>query len=815
MKCFICTICLLQWFAVAPHAQVPDPEHTYPRDAHLVPVSNAANLQRELDTHKKIILEPKDYGDVGVTMRSGYEIYGLPGTRLLHVIVEGGTSHAVVSGISCGGLKFPKSDLVIKENLFFNIYTSMLKISEARLENNKFVDIFGKIIAETESTGYLRNNRFIRCTVHSAFPQLSLKGNYKYPSYGNVFLWFNFLSGHAENAVIEKQKSLTIAGVDAEIYSNGYSLFDVKEVENLTIVGVAGGDNKKDQVPLAKLNVDKALIYGMNIHTNDNIPHINISPKTKSLSMINSRNYNLKFEGGSTRFTDAFKSHDSILFNGASARDLSSDQKTELDDAMSFPTGKPWEVFEHDTSIPKRRPDSAVINDHTAYLQSLIDAKDVVLLDPGVYYISKPLILEGHQALIGWGKGKTVIRALSNDINMIQNQQRNGANEIIYRPKFNVAQLSLENGKNGIYYTANDDGTDQITVVNTFLSNVEFYNMSYAGIHLDYSNCEGVAFDNNLLDHLDFFKCKYGVKQTSVCDCPVWPCPYTDKTAFYRCRFIENGIGVDLTAKRQNNNNGWIECLFKNNEEIDLSLYANANPLIALCKFESPTTKYILKNAFRPLVLHSTINSGKSEASIFSGNASVHGVDIKANNAMLFSNPKWPMTLTNSTITGTVSMKNFGNGVLYNNAFTGDSTFSSKLVQFVKGVNTVIIDANSAPAPGILIDEYDCNGDVSGSAYIDDCGNCAGGETGIIANECDTEIKSSNTNISFKLYPNPTDGTLYLTHPGEWKIFNLNNVTLMKGTDQVIDVSMFRDGLYFLQVETEDLMLIEKFLIRK
>lgn len=704
MKSLICSIFIMHVITMAVTAQVPDPGHTYPRDAHLVPVSNAAKLQKELDKYKKIILEPEDYGFFGVTIKSNYEIYGLPGTKLRHVIVEGGTEHAVVSGIDCGILKFPRSQEVTKENLFFDIRATQFKIEEGRLENNQFVYLFGKILADTKSTGYLRNNRFIRCTVHSAFPQLALRGNDEYPSYGNVFLWFNFLSGHRENAIIEKQKSFTIAGVDAEIYSNGYSLFDVRDVENLTMIGIAGGDNKKDQVPLARLNAKKSLIYGMHINTRDEVPAFHIGDNVQSIAMVSASDYDLNFESSKTNFTDIFKSNNSAKFNGIDARNLTNQQLTDLNNAISFPTGKPWEIYDHSTHIPSRRPDSAVINDHSAYLQSLIDAQDVVFLDPGVFYISQPLILAPHQALIGHGKGKTVIRALG-DINMIVNRQKTASDEIIYRPRFNLAQLSLENGKNGIYYSADSDGTDQITVVGTFLSNVEFYNMSYAGIHFDYSNCEGVAFDNNLLDHLDFFKSTYGVKQTTVCNCPKWPCPYIDKTAFYRCRFIENNTGVDLSAKRQNNNNGWIECLFKDNKEVDLSLYANANPLIALCRFESPYTNHVIKNAFRPLILHSTINSSKSGASIFSGYAQVYGVTVKGQNAKLFANPKWPLILCNSTITGNVSIGSMGKGVLYNNTFEGNKLLSKKLVQFTNGECTVIIDEDSNPVPAILIEE--------------------------------------------------------------------------------------------------------------
>lgn len=694
-------VSLLNFIDLDLKAQVPNPLQRYPLDAHLVPVSEAFFLQRELNTHNKIILEPANYG-VDISIKSNQEIYGLPGTRLGNITVEEGTSHAVISGVRCSALVFPESEQITKENLFIGLSVSLVLIKNARLENNRFVNLLGKIIGNSESTGYLRNNRFIRTTVHTAHPQLFLSGNDDYPSYGNVFLWFNFLSGKAENAIIKKHKNVAIAGVDAEIYSNGYSLFDVSEVDNLTLFGVAGRSSNNDKEPLVKLDVNKALIYSMKIEANKDITNIKTGENAGSLAMLNSDDYNIKLNNE----IDYVKinNNSEILLSEMSGKNLNMQQKNKLKESLSFPKGEPWKIYEHDTSLPERRPDSVHIKDHTEYLQSLIDSRRVVLLDSGVYYISRPLVVEPYQVLIGWGKGKTVIRALSSDIDMIENQQMNSDDEIINRPRFNIAQLSLENGRNGICYSIDDDGGRSVMVVRTFLSNVEFYNMSNAGIHLDYSNCNGVAFDNNMLDHLDFFKCKYGIKQSSVCDCSKWPCPYVDKTAFYRCRFIGNNVGVDLSAKRQNNNNAWIECLFKDNQSTDISAYGNANPVIALCQFESPLANHIIKDAFRPLVLNSLINSGKPGATLFSGHALVEGVIIKARDAELFSTSKWPLSISNSTINGKVSISNLKNGILYNNRFEDDKSLNKKLIQFKNGESSVILEESSNPAPGILID---------------------------------------------------------------------------------------------------------------
>lgn len=73
---------------------------------------------------------------------------------------------------------------------------------------------------------------------------------------------------------------------------------------------------------------------------------------------------------------------------------------------------------------------------------------------------------------------------------------------------------------------------------------------------------------------------------------------------------------------------------------------------------------------------------------------------------------------------------------------------------------------------------YDCNGTLDGTAEFDACNKCAGGDTGIVPvtdfEDCDNIVTSVDAAESFKfqLYPNPSNGTLYIESnaPGTYEV---------------------------------------------
>lgn len=139
---------------------------------------------------------------------------------------------------------------------------------------------------------------------------------------------------------------------------------------------------------------------------------------------------------------------------------------------------------------------------------------------------------------------------------------------------------------------------------------------------------------------------------------------------------------------------------------------------------------------------------------------------------------------------------------------------------------------------------FDCNGDLNGSAYTDECENCVGGNTGNEActqdcygdwggtaalDVCD-QCAGGNTGIipvtdsqnciatsiddfeaQFNLaYPNPTSGQLYLKETTSWILLDMTGVELQRGMTNSISLEAYRPGIYFLQVHDEMIKVVKE-----
>lgn len=111
---------------------------------------------------------------------------------------------------------------------------------------------------------------------------------------------------------------------------------------------------------------------------------------------------------------------------------------------------------------------------------------------------------------------------------------------------------------------------------------------------------------------------------------------------------------------------------------------------------------------------------------------------------------------------------------------------------------------------------YDCNGDPDGTAYIDSCGNCAGGNTGIEpvldASNCGgvglIEMNSDQT-APVRIYPNPAGESVRIESS-----LSVLNLELYNGRGErllqtcvdrsaKIDMSMYAPGLYYFRIQNE------------
>jgi hypothetical protein len=274
---------------------------------------------------------------------------------------------------------------------------------------------------------------------------------------------------------------------------------------------------------------------------------------------------------------------------------LSSTAQTTLRGMMVNPTrtGQTWEgpIF---AAIPNpagpnwnqnlsSRPDS------TAYIQNLIDTQGIASLPAGTYYISAPLKIGAGEGLVGAGMHNTVIIAKSSTIDMIVNRGEAG---------LNLADLTLQGGRNGIHHQS-PNSTTMLQFSTMLLSHVTFRNMANAGIVIQ----DIFGWDNNFVDYVNFVNCPSGIQQlpsstymggseetATMC--------YMDKTVFYGCQFVGCGTAVNLTAKRTNHLNAWVNCLFKDNTAAAMKMQNCKAHLVANCHF--------INNAGNPAVQNDT-----------------------------------------------------------------------------------------------------------------------------------------------------------------------------------------------------------------
>ncbi|MEC9303142.1 MAG: fibronectin type III domain-containing protein, partial [Bacteroidota bacterium] len=156
-------------------------------------------------------------------------------------------------------------------------------------------------------------------------------------------------------------------------------------------------------------------------------------------------------------------------------------------------------------------------------------------------------------------------------------------------------------------------------------------------------------------------------------------------------------------------------------------------------------------------------------------------------------------------IYGTFTIENFNDGVLViasslpdnNNVTNGNSQTininnlfltpaTAQVITFSSTINSELSDVDvQTSTQNILC--LDCNGDLGGSAFIDSCGNCVGGNTGnvpCISFSPDVSVSLSNTNcdslssltISVSQDANEPDmsTSLFVSNLGSFDIVNMN-----------------------------------------
>lgn len=198
-------------------------------------------------------------------------------------------------------------------------------------------------------------------------------------------------------------------------------------------------------------------------------------------------------------------------------------------------------------------------------------------------------MLKAGQGIIGAGANKTVIIAKSPSIDLIKGASHYNDKTVV--TSFVLADLTLQGGLNGMNHSAAGSGQGAYYNLIT-LSHVTFRNMANAGILID--NIYG--WDNNFIDHTNFYRCKTGIKQRpdhNYVGGDHIGMTFLDKNVFYQTQFAENDVAIDWQAKRGNNLNAFINCLFKNNAQT-INLTNSDSTFFANSIFETASEQTLL-----------------------------------------------------------------------------------------------------------------------------------------------------------------------------------------------------------------------------
>jgi hypothetical protein len=614
----------------------------YPIDAYHVGVENKLLLQTALSSNLTIRLDANaDYSASGLpqlVISSGQRVYGLPGTVVPPIVVTPGTTMSVLSRLKSASVTFPISSISTHDNLFLSINSRAIAVG-ATLDKNLFVDWNGGLQLDASSTGRICNNRFIRTLAHGNYnPYLLLKGNAQNVSTNNVFLFYNFLTPPGNSTDLSGQQDLTMVGVDAEAWNNfGWGQHAVittaSDVGTLRFFVANGGDNSHLATdPAATGYFDIAAQKFLLFNDISTAPH---NPKTHLQSTVQSAVMLSMYPGlNAPRNGFLQDSNATFLYQAANPGSvqtpLSVASVQSLHDAMiglaNMRTGQSWEAPIYDPvpdpGGPSWNQDLASKHDSTSYIQNLIDTNGVAFLPAGTYYISQPLRLKSTQGLIGAGMSETLIVASDPTIDMIIGDDH--ASQMYQKDQLLLSDLTLQGGKNGLHHDPNGSGSGaQYNFI--FLSHVTFRNMSNAGIFID----RIVAWDNNLVDHVNFVNCGTGFLQLvdpSYVGGNSNGMMFMDKTVFYRNQFIGNGLAMNLPARRPNGLDMWVENLFQDNQNGVANMTANLSGVMANSDFINNGGPSILRNDGNDFNLVSDrFSGGTSVQSLFNGAFSVEG----------------------------------------------------------------------------------------------------------------------------------------------------------------------------------------------
>ena len=640
---------------------------TFPEDAFVVTSADRTSLQTLLDTHDVLRLMPGDYrtgGPSSLTIGSDQAIIALTPTKFPDIQVAAGARRTRIEGLQQLDISFMPG-ASIRYGCFRNLREASIIVDGAIVERNLFVAMFNtNLFVDTSQSGHFSDNRFIKLNSHGKNLPINIKGDSARTSGGNAFLLVDSQTPPGSVLSIDGQRDISFVSVDIEAYNWNRAeaapfALRVRNTGTFRAYHSSGMTRLGDTTNPA-FDIDAEKIFFHRFTANTASPTLRVGPLNEFLfSWRNNLSEMLIDDDASDglrffaqEYRDAGLLSD-VSFSVGDTRltqEPAASIATPLRTALTQPSASvPWSIPTFG-AIPNPTGSNWNSNlaqqvDESAAIQAMIDNQGVAYLEPRVYYIGSPIVLDAGEGLVGAGVNKTAIVALSPDIDMITLAWTNIPQCLPITDSFTLAEITLQGGRNGV--RSNTGGTQ---INRSTVSHVTFRNMANAGILI-----EGTyGWDNNVLSYVNYVDSAYGILQQGqpkVDSCYAngeWDSmSYLDKTVLYRNQFLRLGRAIELNPTRANNLNGIVESSFEGSTVSAIALGGgNKDIMIASSRFVDNAGNPTISGS--AVIVNSAFEAGRAQSLLGHG-TSVEGSLIKAGSA------------TNATLFGYVAPGDFRN----------------------------------------------------------------------------------------------------------------------------------------------------------
>jgi hypothetical protein len=681
--------------------------------AYLLPIAEKANLQTALDTYGSVRLGAGDYSGVDIVMKSNQRLYGHPSlTKVSNITIAAGSSNVYLSNLFMNSNQIifqagtPITNCTLK-----TIKWATITATNAKIENNIFINIMSQINFNCSTSGYIRNNKIYKHQVQGPSPALTLKGNSTTPSYGNVNVFSNYLTPLSTGAELDNIAGINFIGLDSEGWNlsktSTKAMLTASNMGNIKITDFGGGNGYAPGYETPAFDIQANNLFFLNKGIGSSVATTNPSKARANtnvflVSGLDDDEYDVEGTGFDFR-THFFDDDHSTYNNFTPYYNKMAQSSTIVDsgilsnitsailDIQHPPIARPTFETLPDPLGSTWKTDRGGKTDSTSYIQNLINTKGIAELPEGIFYISSTLsmIVDGTKGIVGAGTGKTVIVGLTDTFPLISLvESANGDNNFL------LSNLTLQGGSIGVFAP---DAIDMIAFTN--MNYVVFRNQNY-GIQL----YRIFGFDNCFFDHVSFVNCNVGFFQDPD---PVYTfanAGYIDKTLFYQAQFINCGIATSMYATRADNLNVWIDCKFMGNN-LAVGMAGNNYPIFANCDFTNNHGEYTIDGEMSMYNCNFSGNS-VSNSTFRSKNMYIEGCNFLDSSRMFVNSIHYAASfyILNSKITGDVT-KTYGmtQAVYVNSSLLANPTLSKLFVNVKDNIPTVLINTTPNPYPQFLV----------------------------------------------------------------------------------------------------------------